>query len=98
MAQDDVQQGLSAEHWAPAMSLHVEPSQHGSVPLQSLDPQSHCSPASMTLLPHVLVSGGGGDGTASGGFTMLVGVPSSAESDTHWEPLPLPSPPSQTLV
>ena len=83
MAQDDVQQGLSAEHWAPAMSLHVEPSQHGSVPLQSLDPQSHCSPASMTLLPHVLVSGGGGDDTASGGFTMLVGVPSSAESDTH---------------
>lgn len=51
-----LQQGPVA-HWASVVSLQVIGSQQGSNSWHSsIDPQSHCSPSSITLLPHDLLT------------------------------------------
>ena len=44
------------EHSDPDVNWHVAPSQQSSFPVQSVAPQSHCSPASRIPLPHLVVT------------------------------------------
>ena len=44
------------EHSDPDVNWHVAPLQQSSFPVQSVAPQSHCSPASRIPLPHLVVT------------------------------------------